>query len=55
MKSDMERQTGRDNGEITVLVIMKNGENYSAYSPDVPGCVATGKTKDENDETCGKP
>jgi predicted RNase H-like HicB family nuclease len=25
----------------------QNGENYSAYSPDVPGCGATGDTLDE--------
>jgi len=25
----------------------QNGENYSAYSPDVDGCVATGDTMDE--------
>jgi len=47
----MERQTERDSEEITVLVIIEEGpENYSAYSPDVPGCVATGKTKDETIE-----
>ena len=23
------------------------GSNWSAYSPDVPGCAATGKTRDE--------
>ena len=29
------------------LVIIEKAEgNYSAYSPDLPGCVATGKTKD---------
>jgi predicted RNase H-like HicB family nuclease len=28
------------------LVVIEKGEgNYSAYSPDLPGCVATGKTK----------
>ena len=26
------------------IVIEKSKRNYSAYSPDVPGCVATGKT-----------
>ena len=27
------------------LVVIEKGErNYSAFSPDVPGCVATGKT-----------
>jgi len=30
------------------LVIIESGEeNYSAYSPDLPGCVATGKTYDD--------
>ncbi len=30
------------------LIIIERGENnYSAYSPDVPGCAATGKTVDE--------
>lgn len=27
-----------------LVVIEKAGKNYSAYIPDVPGCVATGKT-----------
>ena len=26
------------------VVIEKSARNYSAYLPDVPGCVATGKT-----------
>jgi len=31
-----------------VLVIIETGEeNYSAYSPDLPGCVATGSTYEE--------
>ena len=30
------------------LVIIEKGENnYSAYVPDLPGCVTTGKTVDE--------
>ena len=30
------------------LVVIEQGEhNYSAYSPDVPGCVATGKTVEQ--------
>ena len=29
------------------VVIEKAVNNYSAYVPDLPGCVATGKTKDE--------
>lgn len=28
-------------------VIEKDENNYSACVPDLPGCVATGKTKDE--------
>ncbi len=27
-----------------LVVIEKAENNYSAYSPDLPGCVATGKT-----------
>ena len=30
-----------------LIVIEKANGNYSAYSPDIPGCIATGKTKDE--------
>lgn len=30
------------------LVIIEKAEgNYCAYSPDLPGCIATGKTKDQ--------
>lgn len=30
------------------LVIVERADaNYSAYSPDLPGCVATGDTKEE--------
>ena len=29
------------------VVIEKAGDNYSAYVPDLPGCVATGKTRTE--------
>ncbi|MBE9482061.1 MAG: type II toxin-antitoxin system HicB family antitoxin [Chloroflexi bacterium] len=25
----------------------KAGENYSAYSPDIPGCITTGTTREE--------
>ena len=30
-----------------LIVIEKADRNYSAYSPDLPGCVATGKTRDQ--------
>jgi predicted RNase H-like HicB family nuclease len=29
------------------IVIEKGDRNYSAYAPDVPGCVAVGSTVDE--------
>lgn len=29
------------------VVIEKAGENYSAYVPDLPGCVSTGRTVHE--------
>jgi predicted RNase H-like HicB family nuclease len=30
-----------------LIVIEKANGNYSAYCPDLPGCVATGKTRKE--------
>lgn len=30
-----------------LVVIEKAKGNYSAYSPDLPGCVATGATREE--------
>ena len=34
-----------------VLVIIEQGErNYSAYAPDLPGCIATGRTKEDTEE-----
>jgi predicted RNase H-like HicB family nuclease len=30
-----------------LIVIEKANGNYSAYSPDLPGCVATGTTREE--------
>lgn len=30
-----------------LAVIEKANGNYSAYSPDLPGCVATGKTRED--------
>jgi len=31
------------------IVIEKTEENYSAYAPDLPGCVATGATPEETE------
>ncbi|MBI3740255.1 MAG: type II toxin-antitoxin system HicB family antitoxin [Chloroflexi bacterium] len=30
-----------------LIVLEKAEKNYSAYSPDLPGCIATGDTADE--------
>jgi predicted RNase H-like HicB family nuclease len=30
-----------------LIVIEKTKTNYSVYSPELPGCVATGKTREE--------
>jgi len=32
-----------------LIVIEKANENYSAYSPDLLGCVATGATREETE------
>jgi predicted RNase H-like HicB family nuclease len=36
--------------KIYSLVIEKAGNNFSAYSPELPGCIATGKTVEETEE-----
>jgi len=33
-----------------LIVIEKANGNYSAYSPDLPGCVATGATREEAEQ-----
>ena len=30
-----------------LVIFEKADNNYSAYSPDIPGCIATGTTRDE--------
>lgn len=30
-----------------LVVVEKAGRNFSAYAPDLPGCVATGATREE--------
>lgn len=32
-----------------LIVIEKTEDGYSAYSPDIPGCVATGSTRGETE------
>lgn len=33
-----------------LVVIEKGDDGYGAYSPDLPGCVAVGATKEETEE-----
>jgi len=33
-----------------LVVIERANENYSAYSPDLPGCIATGATCEEAEQ-----
>ncbi len=33
-----------------LIVIEKARENFSAYAPDLPGCVATGQTREETEK-----
>ena len=37
-----------------LVVTEKAKHNYSAYSPDLPGCVATGKTRGETEQNMHK-
>lgn len=33
-----------------LVIFEKAKQNYSAYSPDLPGCIATGKTRKETEK-----
>ena len=33
-----------------LIVIEQAGANFSAYSPDLPGCIATGATREETEQ-----
>lgn len=33
-----------------LIIIEKANGNYSAYSPDLSGCIATGKTREETEK-----
>lgn len=35
---------------LFLVVIEKANNNYSAYSPDLPGCVATGSTQEKEEK-----
>ena len=33
-----------------LVIIEKAENNYSAYSPDLPGCIATGQTREDTEQ-----
>ena len=35
-----------------LIVVERANHNFSAYSPDLPGCVATGATVEERGRAC---
>ena len=37
-----------------LVVIEETGTGYSAYSPDLPGCVTTGATRENVEENMGE-
>ena len=37
-----------------LIIIEKAGKNYSSYSPDLPGCIATGDTCEEAEKNMHK-
>ena len=37
-----------------VVIIQWAGTNWSAYSPDVDGCIDTGKTREECERNCAE-
>ncbi len=38
-----------------LIVIEKANNNYSAYSPDLPGCVATGANREDTEQNMYDP
>ena len=41
------KQAGFEEMKKYLIVVEQTGTGYSAYSPDLDGCVATGKTREE--------
>ena len=54
MNSEQHFETGQTEGGKVMhrflVVIEKADENYSAYSPDLPGCVTTGTMREEAEQ-----
>ena len=39
---------------MTIAIIERSPQDYAAYVPDLPGCVATGATRDETVDEMGR-
>ena len=46
-----QMETGTDQPMKVLIVVEHVATGYSAFSPDLPGCVATGATRDEVEAT----
>jgi predicted RNase H-like HicB family nuclease len=47
-KASLLKHSFGDKKSMRYAVVIESGpENFSAYVPDLPGCIATGKTLDE--------
>jgi predicted RNase H-like HicB family nuclease len=48
VSTSADRDIGGINGmKYAIVIEHRSGSNYSAYAPDVPGCVATADTLEE--------
>ena len=47
-------ETDKDSGHKYLVIYEKANSNYSAYLPDLPGCIATGKNKGEVEKNIKK-
>src|SRR5260370_13861379 len=54
VKCDRQSFRGRDEMYRLLVIIEKGKQNYGAYSPDLPGCVAVGDTYEEVEKNMRK-
>lgn len=47
IQTDASRSEAETSGEYVVVIEHAADGSYSAYVPDLPGCVACGNTRDE--------
>jgi predicted RNase H-like HicB family nuclease len=51
LNSEQHPQAGRAQVMKLLIVVEQTSSGFSAYAPDVPGCVATGSTRDAVERT----